>query len=50
MVTHSWSRGTLALSGGRHMLALVIFWIVGFASVYIAERALGLRREEFARE
>ena len=41
MDRHSRSPRSLVLSLGRHVLAFVIFWIIGFAFVQLGERALG---------
>jgi hypothetical protein len=41
MGRNSSSHWTLAWSVGRHTLAFVIAWMIGFASVGLAQRALG---------
>jgi hypothetical protein len=41
MVRHSSSRWTLALSVAMHVLAFVIYWIIGFAFVQFGQRVLG---------
>ena len=41
MVRHSSSRCRVTLSLGRHVVAFVTFWVIGFALVQFGERVLG---------
>jgi hypothetical protein len=41
MARHSLSPWTVAMSVGRHVVAFVTCWIIGFAFVQFGERALG---------
>jgi len=41
MVRHSWSPWTVALWVGRHVVAFVTFWIIGFTFVQFGVRVLG---------